>query len=207
MGAGLGTELLVLAHDVSAGKCDNELLPLWTTTTRDVADLRTVQIERRRLGHLPPNDLIQIVLAGRHLLESYDRHFHGEIWDKQSNALRSPEPLDHPVHRSGHRPLVAHIVLCQGRNKRRLRQRLDDVGCNSWLAASHIQCSPGHLMRSDFYRDRRRPGALRRERKDTHSTKVTLLISRSVVVPSNTRSTADSRRKRIPSSRAAFLIS
>src|SRR5262249_60499621 len=40
-----------------------------------------------------------------------------------------------------------------------------------------------------------------------HSTNVTLLISRSVVTPASTRSTADSRRKRMPSSRAAFLIS
>ena len=36
---------------------------------------------------------------------------------------------------------------------------------------------------------------------------MTLLISRSDVVPLMTRSTADSRRNRIPSSRAAFLIS
>ena len=36
------------------------------------------------------------------------------------------------------------------------------------------------------------------ERRERHSTNVTLLISRSVVRPSMTRSTADSRRKRIP---------
>src|SRR6266498_1845411 len=40
-----------------------------------------------------------------------------------------------------------------------------------------------------------------------HSTNVTLLISRNVVVPSITFSSADSRRKFIPSSLAAFLIS
>ena len=47
----------------------------------------------------------------------------------------------------------------------------------------------------------------RRRSRGTHSTNVTLLISRSVVLPERTCSTADSRRKRIPSSRAAFLIS
>jgi hypothetical protein len=40
-----------------------------------------------------------------------------------------------------------------------------------------------------------------------HSTNVTLLISRSVVTPVMSASTADWRRNRIPSSRAAFLIS
>src|SRR5438874_2627347 len=40
-----------------------------------------------------------------------------------------------------------------------------------------------------------------------HSTNVTLLISRKVVVPSDTLLSADSRRKIIPSSFAAFLIS
>ena len=54
-------------------------------------------------------------------------------------------------------------------------------------------------------------GDIRRRRgeqvAEAHSTNVTLLISRSVVLPSSTRSTADSRSSRMPCSFAARLTS
>ena len=87
------------------------------------------------------------------------------------------------------------------------RQRLGGVRGDDRLAADRnsIAAADSRLAANSTATGRRRRGAKRRQ--DAHSTKVTLLISRSVVVPSITRSTADSRRNRIPSSRAAFLIS
>src|SRR6202040_755072 len=73
-------------------------------------------------------------------------------------------------------------------------------------SAPPVEARPRHAVGRDLHGDGGR-GALVQRAEDAHSTNVTLLISRSVVTPFITCSTADSRRKRIPSSRAAFLIS
>ena len=79
---------------------------------------------------------------------------------------------------------------------RAIGQRLDGMRRQDRPARPALDARHGHPARCDVDGDGRR--RLLEERGQRHSTKVTLLISRSVVSPSMTRSTADSRRNRIP---------
>ena len=87
-----------------------------------------------------------------------------------------------------------------------MRQRLSRVSLDNEAAAALADDGRGHVIDRNLDRRVRRwacePGG-----KQTHSTNVTLLISRSVVRPCMTFSTADSRRKRMPSSCASFFTS
>ncbi len=79
---------------------------------------------------------------------------------------------------------------------RAVGQRLDGVRRQDRPAEPAFDPGDGDPARRDVDGDGRR--RLLEERRERHSTNVTLLISRSVVRPSITRSTADSRRKRMP---------
>src|SRR5204862_2771887 len=94
----------------------------------------------------------------------------------------------------------------QGRNEHAGRQRLGGVRRDRRLPAAEFEGGCRHAACRELDGDVRAGGFAERS-KQAHSTNVTLLISRRVVIPSMTRSTAHSRRKRMPSSRAAFLIS
>ena len=80
-------------------------------------------------------------------------------------------------------------------------QRLDGVRGDRQPGVAGGDGRGRHPMPRDFDRN----GGRRRATGMIYSTKVTLLISRSVVVPCSTFSTADSRRNRMPSSCASFL--
>ena len=120
---------------------------------------------------------------------------------------RDGQPIEHAANRRRQRRGIVHVDRVQRR--RRPRQR---AGALLHSSRAHA-CPPAPTITAAVTRraliSTAAAAAIREPagHGSTHSTNVTLLISRSVVMPLRTCSTADSRRNRIPSSRAAFLIS
>ena len=203
----LAAQFLVLMHDIPFRDRYDELLTVDRPLTCRVADLCVVDGEGRGFLHLPPDQPIQILLARGHVLEADQRYLGDGIRDDQADAPRpAADPVEHMAERPQYGRAIVDIRGRQRRHERPVRQRLGRIGRDDRPSAAEFQTGGRHAVRGHFDRHRWR-SRLAQWGQDIHSTNVTLLISRSVVVPCITRSTADSRRNRIPSSRAAFLIS
>ena len=124
-------------------------------------------------------------------------------------ASGSRQLLQDPAHRLTHRALVGHVRRVGGRCQCPIRKELRH-GAGDGPTRSTAKREPGHAAGCDLETCR---GRIRAEQAmktsqncHGHFTKVTLLISCSVVSPETAFSTAESRRKRIPSARIACLI-
>ena len=158
---------------------------------------RLVERERRRLLDLPANQLVEVGAAGRHGLEAHQADAGNRIGHDQGHPPGADASIgQRPRHRRPDPGQVGHVRRRQRAADRALGQRLDRVRGQSETAAALLDAGHGDPPGCDVHGDVRRRRL--EERGQVHSTKVTLLISRSVVSPSITRSTADSRRKRIP---------
>ncbi len=134
------------------------------------------------------------------------RHLSRRIRDDQRRATHTPaEPLDDVRHDARERRDVADIWRGKRRNDDARRERLDGVRDDARRRAAPREPRGRHVRRVDLNRHIRRRRL--EQRALAHSTNVTLLISRRVVVPCSTRSTADSRSMRIPCSLAARFSS
>ena len=173
---------------------------------RHEADLCVLDRERRGFPHLPADQLLQVSRARRDLLEPHERHFGDHIGHDESDAPGPPDLIEDAPERGDDRLAVLDVRRRQGRHERPFRQRLGRVGGDDGRAPTTFERCGGHVPGRQLD-GRTGTGRVAKQRQEAHSTNVTLLISLSVVVPSRTRSTADSRRNRMPSSRAAFLIS
>ena len=206
VGAGFAAQLLVLVHDLAPRERHDEFLPVARTHAGHVRHLRFLDRERRGLAHLPAHELIEIRRARRHLLEADQRHFGNHVGHRERYAPRPAHLVEDAIERRHHGGAIDRVLCRQRRHERVFGDRFDRMRGDHRLAAAPLEARSRHASSGDVHGHwRRRTLAERRER--AHSTNVTLLISRSVVTPAMTCSTADSRRNRMPSSRAAFLIS
>ena len=182
----------------------------WPSAARcpaTIAHLRLFDRKRRGLADLPSHELIEILRARRDLLELDERHLRHDVRHDEADAPRPAESLQHAIERGGDGRPVERVRRGQRGHERALGQAARRRAPRPPAARRASRASrptPGWRRSPTAARRRRR---LAERSEQTHSTNVTLLISRNVVVPLMTRSTADSRRNRIPSSRAAFLIS
>ena len=79
MGAGVRAQRFVFGDDIAPGQRDDEFLAVRPIAHRDVADLRLFDRKRRRLSHLPANQLIEILGPRRDLLKLDQRHLRDRI--------------------------------------------------------------------------------------------------------------------------------
>ena len=207
MHAGHRAGRLVLLDDASPGERDNELTAaIAHLRAAGIRHLRLFDLKRRSLSDLPANQLVQVVGARGHLLELHERNLGDGIGHHESDTRRTSAHLVEYTSDGSDEDIPARDVT--GRQRRHdgsRRQRRDRMGLHHRTATVLAQPDGRHPMRGDL--DRRVQAGHVEKTTLGHSTNVTLLISLSVVSPVSTRSTAHSRRNRMPSSRAAFLIS
>src|SRR6516165_8968340 len=199
-------EALVLLDHVPSRNRHDKFLALGSPTATYVADLRVLDGERRGLAYLPADQLLQVDRSRGHGLEPHQRHSGDDVRDDEANPSRPSHTLEHAIERRHDRGAVLRVRRRERWDQRRRRQRLDGVRCDNRPPAPPLDRSGRYAAGGDLDGNAR-CNRIGHRKKTAHSTKVTLLISRRVVTPAMTCSTADSRRNRIPSSRAAFLIS
>ena len=187
--------LLVLQDDVAPCLHDDELAALGQGGTRNVGDLRILDAERRGLPHLELDDLFQVRGFGRHFLKPHEGHFADAVRDDEGDpAGPMPDLLPDLVNRPRHVGRPDNVRGVQRRDHGAVGQRLHSPGrhLQRGTASRHRHCGDAALADLEHHARRRRAEQGGR----LHSTNVTLLISRSVVTPCITRSTAHSRRNR-----------
>ncbi len=111
-------DALVAFHDVAPRDRDDELLSLAGAGARQIAELRVVDGERRGFLDLPAHQLIEILTAGGHLLESHERYLRHRIGNDEADPPGSPaESIEEPAERADDRRAIVNV---------RCRQRRDD---------------------------------------------------------------------------------
>ncbi len=145
-----------------------------------------------------------------HLVETHERDLGRAVRHHERDPLGPAELFEHGLDGSRDGDAVRDVVRRERWDDGTRRQDLADVLTDTAVPAAAGEDDPGHPRRRHLQPDdgrRRRPPACERCHVYSYSTNVTLLISRKVVRPVTTRSTAHSRRNRMPSSRATRLIS
>ena len=118
-------QILILRDDVAARGGDDEFLPRGSMQAGDVADLRVLDRERRRLLHLPADELIEILLARRHLFEADERDPGDGIGHDQADASRpAADAIEHAAEGADERGPVVDVRRGQRGHQDALGQRL-----------------------------------------------------------------------------------